>query len=68
MRFAAVLSRPEQGLALTGLPLDVRHVQPILQDQHLEAELDAAHSDLERFLSGSEGLELREAPRLAEPI
>ena len=66
VRFAAVLSRPEQGLVLTGLPLDVRHVQPILQDQQLEAELDAAHSDLERFLSGSVSLELREAPRLAE--
>jgi hypothetical protein len=66
VRFAAVLSRPEQGVALTGLPLDARHVQPILPDQQLEAELDAAHSDLERFLSVSEALELREAPRLAE--
>ena len=62
----AVLSRPEQGVALTGLPLDARHVQPILPDQQLETELDGAHSDLERFLSASEGLELREAPRLAE--
>ena len=66
VRFAAVLSRPEQGVALTGLPLDARHVQPILPDQQLETELDGAHSDLERFLSASEGLELREAPRLAE--
>ena len=66
VRFAAVLSRPEQGVALTGLPLDARLVQPILPDQQLEIELDAAHSDLERFLSASEGLELREAPRLAE--
>ena len=66
LRFAAVLSRPEQGLALSGLPVDVRLAQPILPDQQLEAELDAAHSDLERFLSVSEGLQLREAPRLAE--
>ena len=66
VRFAAVLSRPEQGVALTGLPLDARLVQPILPDQQLETELDAAHSDLERFLSASEDLELREAPRLAE--
>ena len=66
VRFAAVLSRPEQGVALTGLPLDARLAHPILPDQQLEAELDAAHSDLERFLSVSEGLELREAPRLAE--
>ena len=66
VRFAAVLSRPEQGMALTGLPLDARHVEPILPDQQLEADLDAAHSDLERFLSGSDSLELREAPRLAE--
>jgi hypothetical protein len=66
VRFAAVLSRPEHGVALTGLPLDARHVQPILPDQQLETELDGAHSDLERFLSASEGLELREAPRLAE--
>jgi hypothetical protein len=66
VRFAAVLSLPEQGVALTGLPLDARLVQPILPDQQLEVELDAAHSDLERFLSAGEDLELREAPRLAE--
>src|SRR5208337_3461012 len=30
VRFAAVLSPPEQALALTGLPLDVRLAQPIL--------------------------------------
>ena len=41
-------------------------MQPILPDQQLESELDGAHSDLERFLSASEGLELREAARLAE--
>jgi hypothetical protein len=66
VRFAAVLSRPEQGLALTGLPLDVRLAQPILPDRQLETELDAAHSDLERFLSAREGLELHEAQRLGE--
>ncbi len=66
VRFASVLSRPEQGVALTGLPLDARHVQPILPDQQLETELDGAHSDLDRFLSASERLDLREAPRLAE--
>ena len=66
VRFAAVLSRPEQGVALIGLPLDARYVQPILPDQQLETELDGAHSDLERFLPASEGFELREAPRLAE--
>jgi hypothetical protein len=66
VRFAAVLSRPEQGVALTGLPPDARLVHAILPDQKLETELDAARSDLERFHSASEGLELREAPRLAE--
>jgi hypothetical protein len=66
VRFAMVLSRPEQGVALTGLPPDVRFARPILPDQVLEAELDAARSDLERFLSAVESLELREAPRLAE--
>ena len=55
VRFAAVLSRPEQGVALTGLPLDARPAQPILPEQQLETELDAAHSDLERFLAASEG-------------
>jgi hypothetical protein len=59
VRLAAVLSRPEQGVVLTGLPLDVRLAQPILPDQELEAALDGSHSDLERFLSVSEGLELR---------
>jgi hypothetical protein len=65
VRFAAVLSRPEQGVALTGLPLDARLLHPILPTHQLETELDAARSDLERFLSANDGLELREAPRLA---
>jgi hypothetical protein len=66
VRFATVLSRPEQGMALTGLPLDVRPARTILPDHQLETELDAARSDLERFLSAADGLELHEAPRLAE--
>lgn len=66
VRLASVLSRPEQGVALTGLPVDARLVHPILPAHQLETELDAARSDLERFLSASEGLQLREAPRLAE--
>jgi hypothetical protein len=41
-------------------------VHPILPDQQLQGELDEARSDLERFLSASEHLDLREAPRLAE--
>lgn len=66
VRFAMVLPRPEQGVALAGLPPDARFARPILPDRELEIELDAARSDLERFLSAVEGLELREAPRLAE--
>ena len=66
VRFAMVLPRPEQGVALTGLPPDVRFARSILPDQQLAIELDAARSDLERFLSAVEGPELREAPRLAE--
>jgi hypothetical protein len=64
-RFASVLSRPEQDVALTGLPLDARLLHPILPAHQLETDLDGARSDLERFLSASERLELREAPRLA---
>ena len=66
LRFAMVLARPEQAMALAGLPLDVRFARPILPDQQLATELDAARSDLERFLSAAERLEMREAPRLAE--
>ena len=66
VRFGAVLSRPERIVALSGLPLDVRFVHPILPAHDLETELDAAHSDLEKFLSASQVLELRDAPRLAE--
>jgi hypothetical protein len=66
VRFAATLSVPEQGLVLSGLPLDVHFARAILPDQQLEIELDAARSDLERFPSATEGLELREALRLAE--
>jgi hypothetical protein len=66
VRFALILPKPEQLVALSGLPLDVRFARPIVPDQQLEIELDAARSDLERFLSSIEGLELREAPRLAE--
>jgi tetratricopeptide (TPR) repeat protein len=63
VRFACLLPRPEQAMALTGLPLDVRFARPILPDQQLASELDAARSDLERFLSAAEELELRQAPR-----
>ena len=66
VRFAAVLARPEQLAALTGLPLDVRAARSVLPDHQLETELDAARSDLEHFLSAAEGLELREARRVAE--
>jgi hypothetical protein len=66
VRFASVLPRPEQVVALIGLPLDVRVAQPILSDQQLALELDAARSDLERCLSVIESLGLREAQRIAE--
>jgi len=53
-------------MALSGLPLDVRFARSILPELTLALELDAARSDLERFLSSVQGLELREAVRVAE--
>jgi hypothetical protein len=65
VRFAAVFPLPEQGLALSGLPLDVRFARPILPDAQLAAELDTATADLHRFLPAAVELELSEAQRIA---
>lgn len=65
IRFAAVLPSPEQAVALSGLPLDVRFARPILPDAQLAFELDASIADLHRFLPAAAELELNEAQRIA---
>ena len=66
VRLATLLPRTEQAMALSGLPLDVRAAHPIVPEHVVTAELDAARSDLERFLSVAQGLDLREAVRVAD--
>jgi hypothetical protein len=64
IRFASVLPKPEQAVALSGLPLDVRRARPVLLDAEVAGELDSATADLQRALPLATDLELREAPRL----
>jgi hypothetical protein len=66
VRFASVLPKTEQFVALTGVPLDVRFARPIVPDHQLSIELDSARSDIERCISVIENLGLREAARIAE--
>jgi hypothetical protein len=64
VRFAAVLPKPEQAMALGGLALDLRRARPILPELELAAELDAAKADLQRALPLVIELALFHAPRL----
>jgi hypothetical protein len=67
VRVACLFPGPERDMALSGLPLDVRFAKPtILDESALATELDAARSDFERFLTAAQGLDLREAVRVAE--
>jgi hypothetical protein len=66
VRFASLLSKPDQKLALQGLQLDVRRVRPIVADTQVAAELDAASADLQRVVSLGKELGLRDATRVAE--
>jgi hypothetical protein len=66
VRFACLLPKPEQKLALQGLQLDVRRVHPIFPDAQVATELDSAIADFQRVIPICKSLELRDAPRLAE--
>jgi hypothetical protein len=67
VRVACLFPGPERDMALSGLPLDVRFAKAtILDESALATELDAARSDFERFLTAAQGLDLREAVRVAE--
>jgi hypothetical protein len=65
VRFATVLPTPEQAVALSGLPLDVRFARPIPPDTQLTFELDSSIADLHRFLPAAAELELDDAQRIA---
>ena len=64
IRFASLLPKPEQAVALSGLPLDVRHAHTIRPDSEVANEIDAAAADLQRAYPLTIELQLHEAPRL----
>ena len=64
VRFACLLPKPEQAMALSGLPLDVRRARPIVPDAGLSALLDGSTADLQRALPSTVELGLYHAPRL----
>jgi tetratricopeptide (TPR) repeat protein len=66
MRFARVLPVPEQAMALSGLPMDVRNARSIVGDSELTVVLDAAVNDLRQALPLALTLGLRHAPRIIE--
>jgi len=66
MRFARLLPRPEQAAALSGLPIQVHHARPIVDDPELSTELDKAINDLRQAFPLASSLGLRYAPRIIE--
>jgi hypothetical protein len=66
IRFASVLAKPEQHLALMGMQLDIRRVRPIAQDAEVAATLDAAIQDMQQVIPPAKDLGLHETIRLAE--
>jgi pimeloyl-ACP methyl ester carboxylesterase len=63
--FASLLPTPDQAMALSMLPLDVRAAKP-LPSERLASELDLAADDFRRAIPLMIDLGLREAPRIAE--
>lgn len=63
VRFASLMPKPEQGMVLEGLPLDVRRARPIVAGAELASELDAATADLQRALLFGVELGLTHAPQ-----
>jgi tetratricopeptide (TPR) repeat protein len=66
MRFARLLPKPEQAVALSGLPMQVHHARPIVADAELSTRLDEAINDLRQALPLAAKLGLRFAPRMIE--
>ena len=66
VRFASVLSKPDQKLLLMGLQLDVRRVRPILLDAEVAQKLDLAAADFERLIPFAKELELANQVHIAE--
>ncbi|WP_155888550.1 hypothetical protein [Inquilinus limosus] len=66
IRFASVLAKPEQRLALMGLQLDIRRVRPVTPSEQTAATLDGAIEDIRRFIPIVKELGLPETTRVAE--
>lgn len=66
VRFASLLAKPEQRLALMGMSLDIRRVRPVTPDAETAMTLAGAMDDMRRLISISKELGLQETPKIAE--
>ncbi|MGH7846385.1 MAG: hypothetical protein ACREQW_14610 [Candidatus Binatia bacterium] len=66
VRFASILAKPEQHLALMGMQLDIRRVRPITQDAETGVTLDGAIQDVRRLIPILKELGLHKTVRIAE--
>jgi hypothetical protein len=66
VRFASVLAKPEQRLAVMGLQLDIRRVRPITPDAETAAILDGAIQDVRLLVPVLKNLWLHKTIRIAE--
>jgi hypothetical protein len=66
VRFASLLAKPEQRLALMGMPFDIRRVRPVTLDAETAMTLDGAMDDMRRLILISKELGLHETTNIAE--
>jgi hypothetical protein len=66
IRFASVLAKSEQRLALMGMQPNIRRVRPITRDGETVAALDGAIQDVQRLVPILKGIGLHNTVRLAE--
>ena len=66
IRFASILPKPAQRLALMGMQLDTRRVRPITRDAETGGTLDGAIQDVQRLIPTLKGIGLHKTVRVAE--
>jgi len=66
VRFASILAKPEQHLALMGMQLDIRRVRPVTPDAETAVVLNSAIQDARRLVLALMELGLQETISIAE--
>ena len=66
IRFASILAKPAQRLALMGMQLDIRRIRPITRDAKTGVTLDGAIQDVRRLIPILKEIGLHKTVRIAE--